>query len=306
MTRPRYPLSFKRFFGGLSGAQERRLDMQFAQVHESLDLVRDALGRIEGRQVADAPVGDFEVVEFKAFSQFGEDGILSHLLATVDLPSRTFIEFGVEDYTEANTRFLVRQGGWRGVVFDGDANNIRTINRSGTWRYDLTARQAFVTAENINDLLIEAQFVGDVGLLSIDIDGNDYWVWKAVSVIRPAIVICEYNARWGAERSITVPYDPMFRRELAHYSWCYFGASLTALTKLGAEKGYSLVACDRAGVNAFFVLNELLPNGMSGRSPEEAFIAAQHREARGPDGKALHLTSWEEATLIEQLPVVEV
>ena len=142
-------------------------------------------GRIELRQCQDRDHPDLNENEFRVFSQFGEDGIIQFLL-TADwrrVPER-FIEFGVEDYQEANTRFLLFQRYWSGLVIDGSSENVDRIHRSGIcWARTLTALSSFVTTENINQLITNAGFSGPLGLLSVDIDGNDYWVWKAINCV---------------------------------------------------------------------------------------------------------------------------
>ena len=115
---------------------------------------------------------------------------------------------------------------WRGLVIDGSKKNIEYIqNDEIYWKYDIVAKSSFVTAENINKLIEENGFVGSIGLLHIDIDGNEYWIWKAINVIEPDIAIIEYNSVFGCERAITVPYDPFFNRTKKHYSNLYAGAS---------------------------------------------------------------------------------
>jgi hypothetical protein len=196
-------------------------------------------------------------VEFQVFSQFGDDGIIQYLVHSLPIRERTFVEFGVENYTEANTRFLLVKDKWAGLVLDGSRENIDYINGDLiSLFYDLRARQAFVTAENINGLLKEAGFVGKIGFLSIDIDGMDYWVWQAMTAIDPAIVVIEYNATFGPDRAITVPYRADFVRAVAHASRLYWGASLMALRNLGTAKGYTFIGCNASGNNAYFVRNE--------------------------------------------------
>jgi hypothetical protein len=200
---------------------------------------------------------DLLEVEFQVFSQFGDDGIIQYLVHSLPVRERTFVEFGVENYTEANTRFLLVKDKWSGLVLDGSEANIDYINKD--WIsvfHDLRAKQAFITAENIDGLLKEAGFFGRIGLLSIDIDGMDYWVWRAMTSVDPAIVVIEYNATFGPERAITVPYDAEFVRSVAHPSRLYWGASLIALQELGAIKGYKFVGCNANGNNAYFVRNE--------------------------------------------------
>lgn len=201
---------------------------------------------------------DLTEAEFKVFSQFGEDGIIQYLISRVPVERELFVEFGVEDYRESNTRFLLTVGKWGGLVIDGSERNVESIRRSSmfqTWRLKATA--AFVTRENINDLIRAANIEGDIGILSVDIDGNDYWVWEAIEVVRPRIVITEINPHFGAEHAVTIPYRPDFNYALAHHSLLYHGASLRALCMLAGRKGYDLVCCTSEGANAFFVRKDV-------------------------------------------------
>src|SRR5205085_9698285 len=151
--------------------------------------------------------------EFKVFSQFGDDGIIQYLIHRLAPLPDSFVEFGVENYRESNTRFLLLNNNWRGLVMESDAASIDHIQHDEIyWRHTLTARRAFVTRDNIYDLLKEAGFLGEVGLLSIDIDGNDYWVWEKLTAINPVIVIVEYNSIFGSDLAVTIPYHPNFAR----------------------------------------------------------------------------------------------
>jgi hypothetical protein len=269
--------------------------------------IQDALGRIEERQVAERPQRSLQDAEFRVYSQWGEDGILQRLTRAIDLPNKIFVEFGVEDYSEANTRFLLVKDNWSGLVMDGAAANVARIRADEVyWRHNLKAVDAFITRENINALLTDNGLGGEIGLLSIDIDGNDYWVWQAIDVVTPAIVVAEYNWRFGAERRVTVPYDAAFRRGSAHHSMVYYGASLAALDALGATKGLDLVGCNSAGNNAFFVRRDLRPASLPRLSAREAFVPGQFREARLASGAPAALSPAEEVDLLATLPVVEV
>ena len=136
-----------------------------------------------------------EEAEFQVFSQFGEDGIIQWLIHNVTIEHKTFVEFGVEDYLEANTRFLLMNNNWSGFVMDGSKKNIDKLGKwNYLWKYDLTATAAFVTKDNINKLIKDAGYIGDIGLLSIDLDGNDYWILNAIDCVSPRILICEYNS----------------------------------------------------------------------------------------------------------------
>jgi hypothetical protein len=262
------------------------------------------LGEVRAAQVAGAGGEGLAGSEFRAFSQFGDDGIISRLIDIVRPEAEAFVEFGVESYIEANTRYLLLSRNWRGLVMDGSEENISRIHQSDlVWRHDLTARAAFVTAENVNELLTSSGFSGRLGLLHIDIDGNDYWVWKAVTCCDPAIVIVEYNSGFGPERAITVPYAADFFRTKAHSSNLYYGASLRALADLADAKGYDFVGCNRAGNNAYFVKRPL-PGGLRALSVNEGYVQSRFRETRGESGELLLKTSREALELIRGMPVV--
>src|SRR5260370_15678967 len=225
------------FFSALKASAGR-----LRTIEERCKKIQEALGRIEGRQLANVPAGDLQGAEFRTFCKWGEDGILQHLLRHVAITKKIFIEFGVENYTESNTRFLLVKDNWSGLVIDGSAANIDFIKNDDIyWRHNLKAEHAFITAESINDLIRRNGIEGEIGLLSIDIDGNDYWVWQAIDVVNPSIVVLEYNSGLGPERAVTIPYDARFVRSKAHYSNLYYCASLSALWLLGKRKGYSLV-----------------------------------------------------------------
>ncbi|WP_152630565.1 hypothetical protein [Thalassospira sp. HJ] len=202
-------------------------------------------------------INDLSDVEFSVFSQWGEDGILSWIIDKLEVVPESFIEFGVENYTEANTRYLLSKRNWSGLVIDGSLRNISEIKAANYfWRYDLQAKQEFITAENIDQIILDSGFNGEIGVLSIDIDGNDYWVWKAISCVDPIIVIIEYNALLGDQKCISTPYDPAFVRGKKHFSHVYFGGSVRAMCDLAAEKGYTFIGTNSNGVNAFFVRSD--------------------------------------------------
>lgn len=243
--------------------------------------------------------------EVCAFSQWGEDGIIDWLVDRLpDIP-RTFVEFGVEDYRESNTRLLLYLRNWRGLVMDGSRDHIRDIRSQDIyWRYDLTAKCAFIDRDNINTLIDDSGFSGDIGVLSVDIDGNDYWVWQSIDVIRPAIVVCEYNAVLGDRYQLTVPYQADFQRTRAHYSNLYFGASLKALIALGQRKGYTFVGTTSTGCNAFFVCNDYAPTVLDALANVWAYPSAV-REARGEDGALLFASGEDRKNLFPQLPLLD-
>lgn len=275
--------------------------------------VHDALGRLlllNGRtaswqQPAGTRIRTLADVEFRVFSQWGEDGIIEWLVKHVPAPT-TFIEFGVDTFQEANCRFLMLNRNWRGLVMDGSERNMTAMRSEDLyWRHDVTARPAFITAENIDALLREQGFEGPAGVVSIDIDGNDYWVWKAMKAVQPAILICEYNPILGDTTPVVVPYDPAFDRLKAHYSGLYFGASITALRELGRNLGYEFVGTNSNGINAFFVRRDLAAPVLALIEEARAYPSV-HRNSFDRQGQLTFARGMERFDLIRELPVVNV
>lgn len=245
--------------------------------------------------------------EYQVFSQGGDDGLIQRLIRVMPITERFFVEFGVQNYLESNTRFLLMKNNWSGLVLDGSQKNIDFIQRDSLYsRYTLQAKCAFVTTANINHLLESHLPTKAIGLLSIDIDGNDYWVWQAINSVEPAIVVTEYNFRFGPSRAVTVPYAENFVRGQAHYSHIYYGASLKALWILAQGKGYDLVCCNSYGNNAFWVRKDLRPPSVRALTSEEAYCAGKFREARDSEGRLAFLTHEEEQKILETLPLVEI
>lgn len=241
--------------------------------------------------------------EFKVFSQWGDDGIIQYLINYLDIEEKIFVEFGVEDYLESNTRFLLINNNWNGLVMDGSEANISKIKKNELyWKHDLIAKSAFITAENINELIEEEGIKGSIGLLHIDIDGNDYWIWKALKVVDPIIMIVEYNSVFGCERAITIPYKSSFTRTEAHHSNLYAGSSILALCDLANEKGYSFIGCNSAGNNAYFIKNGYLKD-LKPLIAEEGYVLSKFRESRDKRGNLNYLSGEVRLKSIKELPV---
>ncbi len=188
---------------------------------------------------------------FRLTSQNQEDGLTLALLNEAGPTTRRFIEIG-SGLSGGNGGFLAREWGWSGLMVDGHSDHMQQVGR----RFPMTtAVAAWITRENVNELITEHGYAGEVDLFSLDLDGNDYWIWEAVTVSSPRVLILEYNSMFGPDRAVTIPYDAQFDRH-RHHSM-YYGASLAALTRLNARKGYRLVAVEPAGVNAFFLRNDV-------------------------------------------------
>jgi hypothetical protein len=249
---------------------------------------------------ADLPA--LEEVEFRVSSQNGEDGILLFLFSVLGAPTKRCVEMCVGNGIECNTANLVVSHGWRGLMIDGDASNIERgkqyydHNQDTSW-FPPSLVHAWVTAETVNDLITGYGFDGAIDLLSLDLDGVDYWIWKALTVVRPRVVVVEYNWTWGPDETEVVPYAPDFK--IPSYEWkpagdnMYFGASLAAFTQLAREKGYRLIGCQRWGFNAFFVQEGLGEEALPTVTPKQCFDSPVMRDRWNADDFLPLLRTWD-------------
>jgi len=223
---------------------------------------------------AGGPFPSYRDVGFRVYSDADEDGILLYILSLIGSGSRRLVDLGARGLGASNSANLIMHHGWTGLLTDAHEESLRVAQ-------DLYARQgvmppavvtSWLTAENVAGLITE-HGAADADVLLIDIDGNDYWLWKALD-IRPRVVVIEYQDILGPERSVVIPYDPSFDVH-AHAVNAnennYVGASLRALVKLGRAKGYRLVACNRYGFNAFFVRDDLGSESLPEIAIEEGF-----------------------------------
>ena len=205
-----------------------------------------------------------------SFSGSTEDACIAEIFSRIGTTNRFFVEFGAFGPNNNTTEALV--DGWRGIWIE-KSDRIAAALKGPLRPYidaeRLKVVKALVTVENINDLFRQSGVPAEFDLLSIDVDGIDYWLWRALEGYRPRVVVIEYNAAYGQRLSFTVPYSPDF----AWDETSYFGASLKALEKLGSEKGYSLVACDYIGTNGYFVRDDLVANKF-----REPFTSENHYE----------------------------
>ena len=217
-----------------------------------------------------ARFSDLNAFERKIYSQNGEDGILHELLFRVGR-DRYFVEFGVWDGSECNTALLAEWYGWHGLLIEGDpilAEGLRSRHR--VREDDVKVMCEFITRENIVDLFRRGGVPEEFDFLSIDIDGNDYWVWEALDAYRPRVVVIEYNGSLPAQSFWIMRYNPAHEWDKT----LYYGASLAALEHLGLQKGYALLGTDSVGINAFFVRRDLL---LASRFPERTAAQAYRR-----------------------------
>jgi len=283
----------------------KRLLNSIQELGPKIDRLQQSIGRVESRQLSGQPFQNLTDAEFQVSSQWGEDGIIQHLIRVVPIQQSIFVEFGVQNYTESNTRFLLCNNQWAGLVMDGSPEHIRFIKSDPIyWKYNLKVECAFIDRENINDLIRRNGISGDIGILSVDIDGNDYWVWQAIDCVTPRIVICEYNSLFGPSAKITVPYDKSFQRTRAHYSNLYWGASISAFDSLAREKGYILVGSNSAGNNVFFVRQDLAGQ-LRQLSAQDAYIRSHFRESRDEQGCLTYVDHQEGLKLLQHMQVFD-
>jgi hypothetical protein len=193
---------------------------------------------------------------FRGYSQHDEDGMIQEIFRRIGVSNRVFVEFGVGDGTENNTLYLMLSG-WRGLWIDGSGANAAAIRRqfsSLIQTEKLRFVHEFVDRDSINGIIEKSDHSGEIDLLSIDIDGNDYWVWEAISVVQPRAVVIEYNAVFRPPLAVVAEYD----KDFVWSGTSYYGASLKALESLGSRKGYALVGCSLSGINTFFVRQDLV------------------------------------------------
>jgi len=245
-------------------------------------------------------------VEFKVFSQFGEDGIIQYLINNIPIKNKIFIEFGVENYKESNTRFLLINNNWKGLLIDSDEKSINYIKNDDTyWKHDIKAVCEFITKENINNIFSSNGFEGDIGLLSIDIDGNDYWIWEAIELVNPRIVICEYNSVFGCKDAVTIPYEPNFNRTKSHFSNLYFGASLPALCHLANKKGYIFIGSNSAGNNAFFIRKDFA-KFFKKINVKEGYVISNIRQSRSRKGRLTYISGEDRREIMKDQEIYNV
>lgn len=192
---------------------------------------------------------------YRVFSQFEEDGKLLFIFSILGMEKKTFIEIGSDDGVNSNAANLYFNFGWHGLFIDGNSASIRRGKRffaryPHPWFYEPEFVCSKVTRENVNSLIEQAGYSGETGLLSIDIDGNDYWIWDAISVVEPQVVIIETHNEFGLN-NIVVPYDADYSYPGKHP--VYHGASPVAMNKLANKKGYRLVGANELGFNFIFI-----------------------------------------------------
>lgn len=213
----------------------------------------------------------FDEVEFRCFSQHGEDGILWFLFSLIGTSNKQVVEVCAGDGVECNAANLIINDSWTGLLFDGNKRKIEYgriyyAHNLNTLQCPPTLVNAWIDAEHVDALITSNGMQGEIDLLSLDMDGVDYWVCRSITSVTPRVIVVEYNAGLGPHESVSVPYRLDFRAEND-----YWGASLTAFVNLLRQKGYRLVGCERSGINAFFVQSDIAEDILPEVSPEHCF-----------------------------------
>lgn len=199
---------------------------------------------------------------FRVYSQHEEDGILLYLFSLIGTVNKRCVEICAGDGVECNTANLILNHRWLGLLCDGNAENIETARKFYSTHQDSrfwppVILKRWITRSNINELISSNGFSGEIDLLSLDIDGVDYWIWKEIACISPRIVVLEFNHLWGPDASVTVPYRDDFVARFTSNGSDYAGASLAAFVSLGKTKGYRLVGTNAIATNAFFLRDDI-------------------------------------------------
>jgi len=239
-------------------------------------------------------------VGFRAYSQFEEDGHLLFLLSLIGFKQKTVVEICAGDGMECMAANLIVNHGFQGYLFDGDERNVTRGVRffdacRDTILHPPVYRHAWITAENVNNLLQEAGVSGEIDLLSIDVDGNDYWIWNAIDTISPRLCVVETQNLIPSDLSLTIPYEPKF------HCWSkpfpdrhFFGMSLAAAVGLARQKGYRLVGAHSHGFNAYFLRNDILADRLPEISVETAHANAHTRKTRSELWPLLKDHAWQQ------------
>lgn len=224
-----------------------------------------ALASLEARFPEHFQANPLAAAERRVFSQNGEDGVLAALFERLGSGRRRFVEFGIQEGREGNAVLLADMAGWSGLFVESDPAAFTALEAKYGLRPEVQLRRQRVSASSLDPLLEEVGLFDEPDLLSIDVDGDDYWIWRGTRS-RPRVVVIEYNASLGLEPRAQpeggAPWDGTDA----------FGASLEALARLGEAKGYGLVHVEQAGVNAFFVRSDLLEGAdLPSRAPRDVY-----------------------------------
>ena len=250
-------------------------------------------------------IKDISNVEFRVFSQWGEDGIIDWLTNQVPNIPKNFLEIGTEDYKESNTRFLLINKNWNGILIEGNENDVKKIKNDRIyWKHNIKIINKFINLSNIDSILNNLDFKNKFGLISLDIDGIDYWILKKLKKLKPVIFICEFNPIFGHKQMITVPYKKSFNRHKEHYSNSYFGTSIAAIQNL-LKKDYLFIGSNSAGNNGFFI-NKNYNKFFYNKIKNYKIFESKYRENRNKKNKLTFFNKDESIQTIKNKKILDI
>ena len=248
-------------------------------------------------------------LDYKVFSQNGEDGIIDYLLYSLKIDKPKFVEIGIGDYSECNTRFLFERTSPKGLVVDCIEDLKTKVSKNiKLWRADITILEEFISSKNINSILKKYNFDKNIDLFSLDVDGIDYWILKELPKNFSKIAIIEFNSTFGSEKEITVPYKKNFDRSKYHYSNLCYGASLKAINNIMKKKGFIFIGTNLHRVNAFFVSKKYI-NKIGLRIPKnkdlKKYVDSNIRESRAKNNLLSYLSGKKKIQIIKDCEIID-
>jgi len=248
-------------------------------------------------------------LEYKVFSQNGEDGIIDFILRKLNIEKPKFVEIGVGDYTESNTRFLFESRTAKGLIIDClEDLSIKVSKNLKLWKGDLKIEEIFINSENIMSVLEKNNFEKDIDFFSLDIDGIDYWIIKSLPANFSKVAVIEYNPIFGHEHEVTVPNIDKFDRTSYHYSNLCYGMSLRALVSIMEFKNFYFLGSNLRRNNAFFVSKNFskdafFPNIKISNISEN--VDCNIRESRGIKKELTYLSGQERIKEIKDCEIID-
>ena len=248
-------------------------------------------------------------LDYKVFSQNGEDGIIDYLLHSLKIDKPKFVEIGIGDYSECNTRFLFERTSPKGLVVDCIEDlKIKVSKNVKLWRADITILEKFISSKNINLILKKYGFDKNIDLFSLDVDGIDYWILKELPRNFSKIAIIEFNSTFGSEKEVTVPYKENFDRSKYHYSNLCYGASLKAINNIMKKKGFIFIGTNLHRINAFFVSKKYISK-IGLRIPKnkdlKKYVDSNIRESRSKNNLLNYLSGDKKIQIIKDCEIID-
>ena len=255
-------------------------------------------------------IKNLQEAEYKIFSQTGEDGIIDFLLKKLDILNCKFVEIGVGDYSEANTRYIYEKSFSEGLIIDIENNLRDKVSKNiNLWKGLLHVENIEINSENINEILDKYNLNANLDLFSIDIDGIDYWVIDNLKPQISKLFVLEYNPTFGHNLEITIPNIKNFNRFKSHYSGCYYGCSLKAMIKLMDRKGYDFLGTNKLNFNAFFAsknISHKFENLKQNLDSLENYSLIKIRDSKNKEGELNFLDKKQRLIQIKNLEIIDV